>query len=402
MTRAAKIEDSKAIEFHLSGKSIEEIQRAIIDEFIKKDPNVQQFHNVTESIDKKRGEVADGLLHRIAPTFFNEGNVYSGKSLIQIAEEFLQERGINTRSMSNMQIVDFYFGKRDASTSDFPLLLEQLSNKLLRTDYPWQPEYWNLIARETSVSNFKPKNFYQFDSNNGMEQIIEGDEIKYGKMVEAKQTLSVSSYGEGVKFTRKAMINDDLSAFEKIPQRFVLDWQTMQGDMIWGMLLNNIKMDDGNALFSAAHNNYIATGSGAALSSTTLQAAIVNFKRQYGINGKRRIRVLPKYLIVGPEQEVAAYQLLHTVLATQTSQVNPFSNMGLTLITEPRLDANSWFLAADPAAIDGLYYAYLDGNGGLRSYRVEDFDTDSIKFAVRGEFGCAAIDYRGWYKNAGK
>ena len=57
--------------------------------------------------------------------------------------------------------------------------------------------------------------------------------------------------------------------------------------------------------------------------------------------------------------------------------------------------------AFDPSSIEGLYYAYLQGNGGLRTNREESFDTNGVKFAVTGEFGVAAIDYRGWFKNAG-
>ncbi len=408
-TRAAKLDDSKAIEYFKSDRPLDEIRQSIIEEYAKSDTKISgmQVEVGKDGLEKKREAVEAALLHRVAPQSFKndtvKGNPFVGRSLVNIAEMLLQERGVNTSNLTPTQIADFYFNKRDASTSDFPLLLEQLSNKLLRTDYPWHPEYWNMIAKETTVPNFKPKNFYQFDTANGMQEIKEGDELKYGKMSESKQTLSLSSYGEGILFTRRAMINDDLSAFEKIPQRFVLDWETMQGDLIWGMLTNNVTMDDNKGLFHADHKNLAAGGDKGILSATTLQTAIIAFKRQYGITGKRRIRVQPKYVIVGPEQEIAAYQLLNkAIVPTQVSQVNFFSAMGLEVIVEPRLGAKEWYLAADPGAIDGLYYAYLDGNGGLRSQRVEDFDRDSIKFAVRGEFGCAAIDYRGWYKNPGE
>ena len=88
-------------------------------------------------------------------------------------------------------------------------------------------------------------------------------------------------------------------------------------------------------------------------------------------------------------------------LCNQNGRCKPREN-AYTLIVEPRLQGNAWYLAAEPEEIDGLYYCYPDGNSGLRSNRVDDFDTDSIKFAVRGEFGTQAIDFRGWIMSPGQ
>jgi phage major head subunit gpT-like protein len=166
------------------------------------------------------------------------------------------------------------------------------------------------------------------------------------------------------------------------------------------MVTGNVKMDDGKAFFSTEHKNIAETAD--ILSDTTLTSALIAFKNQVDIDGNRKIRVQPKMLIVSPDYEIAARKLLTVIAPTNTGEVNVWASMGLTLIVEPRLSGKVWYMSADPNAIDSLYYANLDGQDGLRSNREEDFDTDSVKFAVRGEFGVAAIDYRGWYKNAGE
>lgn len=44
------------------------------------------------------------------------------------------------------------------------------------------------------------------------------------------------------------------------------------------------------------------------------------------------------------------------------------------VIVEPRLtDPKAWYLMADPYAVDSLYYAYLEGNEGLRVDSTEEF-----------------------------
>jgi len=345
--------------------------------------------------------IENALLHRINPTVFKlEGNnEFRGMSLCEIGKDVLTANGVSTRGKDKTEIAKLIImGQRDMSTSDFPLILENVLNKILRADYQLAEEYWGLIARETSVNDFKAKAMYQIDSSNGMKELPEGDEIKYGKMDEAKQTISVKTFAEGLILTRKMIINDDMSAFERIPQKFVTDWDLLRGDMVWGMLTNNVKMDDGKTLFHADHANLATTA--AALTEASLTAAILALKKQKGISGKT-LRIVPKYLIVAPDQEITARKLLATVAPTQSSNVNVFSTMNITLIIEHRLSGNAWFMTADPASIDGLYYAYLSGQGGLRSNREDDYNTQGIKFAVTGEFGVAAIDHRGWFKNVG-
>ena len=412
-TRAAKLSDTEAIDFFNSAETIENIRQLVIDKFVaaapaKPDGNVSITAG-KEGIDKKREAAEQSVLNRIDSKAFPLDEVegareFRGLAVHEIAKEFMLERGSNIRMLSKEAIADSIFsGKRDMATGDFPLLLENVMNKALRGDYEYAQEFWALIARETSVSDFKAKSLYQVDSTNGMAELPEDDEIKYGKLLEAKQTIKVKSFGEGLRFTRKAFINDDLSALSTIPSKFVLDWNTTQGDLIWAMLTtgtDGVVMDDTKRLFHTDHGNK-NSGAGSALADAGLTAALKAFKAQTGIDGKRKIRVTPKYLIVSPDLEVTARKLLYAALTPHaSSDVNVWAG-AYTLIVEPRLTGNIWYLAADPNAIDGLYYAYLNGNSGLRSNRIDNFETDSIDFAVRGEFGCAAIDYRGWQKNVG-
>jgi hypothetical protein len=408
-TRAAKLPDSDAITFFKSDKPLADIRQLIIEKFIDGQPKpVDGNHSAgigKEAIDKKREAAEHAMLNRLAPKIFDLSKVegardFRGLSTHEIAKELMAERGVNVRMMGKFDIAKaVYEGTRDMSSSDFPLLLENVLNKSLRADYNFAPEFWDKIAAETSVSDFKAKSLYQVDSVNGMGEIPEGDEIKFTKLAEAKQSIKVKSFGEGLQFTRQMFINDDLSAFSKIPSKFVLDWNTLRGDLVWAMITSNVTMDDEVALFHTSHKNLL-TGTDSAFGDTALTASKKKFAAQVGIDGKRKIRVQPRYLIVSPDLEISAMKLLTEIIPGTIGDVNIWAKQ-FELIVEPRLSGAAWYLAADPAQIDGLYYAYLNGNSGLRSTREERFKTDSIDFMVRGEFGVAAIDYRGWQKNAG-
>ncbi|MDR2004160.1 MAG: Mu-like prophage major head subunit gpT family protein [Prevotella sp.] len=356
-------------------------------------------NSIEQIYEQARKDAADAILNRIAPNTFKDVNGYRSMSLMEIGQSFLKLRRVPVAGKSKDEIAGMLLCGRDMSTSDFPLLLEDVANKMLRNEYGLAPEYWDKIARRTSVTNYKDAKLYQIGSANGMKELAEGEELKYGKLQEAAQTIRVKSYAEGLKFTRQMIINDDLSAFETIPQKFGRDWNLLRGDLVWGMIKDNAVMPDGNAFFSAAHNNLSPNPD--QIGEDSLTEALLAFRTQTGIDGEP-IRAIPKYLIVSPEQEIRARKLLTLTMATNTGDVNVFSTMGLELIVEHRLEGTAWYLAADPNAIDGLQYAYLGGTDTLRTNREDNFDTDSIKLGVRGDFGVAAIDWRGWYKNAGE
>ena len=404
--RAAKLADTYGIELYQSKKSIEECRQAIIEKVIAgQTPAPNGSHNMrvgVEAIEKKRTAIQGAILHRVYPSVFKleKGAAdYRGMTLVEMGKELLTERGVSVRGLDKMGVANLIFG-RAHSSSDFPILFEGAIDKMLRADYTFVDEFWNKIARQTSVNDFRAKNLYQVESANGMTEAPEGSEIKYTTLVEGKQSIRVKSFAEGIKFTRQAFINDDLDALSIIPSRFVKDWDELRGNLVWGLITDNVTLGDNKALFSADHKNLL-TGAGSALSADSLAAALLLFKKQTGIDGKRRIRVVPKFLIVPPELEVAARKLLTAVTPATTQDVNVFANAFDTIV-EPRLtNATAWYLSADPNAIDSLYYAYLQGNEALRVNNEDDFNTDSMKYAVRGDFGTAAIDFRGLVKANG-
>lgn len=404
-TRAAKLPDTFAIGLFRSKLNIDQCRQAVIIHMAKNQRNVNGGHAVSVGLDgatKKRTAVQNAILHRVYPAKFSldaGAREFRGMTLIEMGKELLHEHGVSTRGLSKTQVADRVFG-RSMSSSDFPLLFEGVIDKMLRAQYEFAPEHWDKIARQTTVMDFRAKGLYQAGSTNGMKKVAEGGEIKYTKLTESKSTIRVESYAEGISFTRQAFINDDLGAFAVIPANFVKDWDETRGALVWGLLIDNVKMADEKNLFSADHANLL-TGANSALSEAGLSNAKVLLSRQKSIDG-RIIRVLPKYLIVPPELEVTAKKLITDITPTKATDANVFAN-AFDVIVEPRLtDATAWYLSADPNAVDSLYYAYLEGNETLRVNSDENFKTDSMDYAVRGDFGAAAIDYRGVVKANGK
>ena len=157
-------------------------------------------------------------------------------------------------------------------------------------------------------------------------------------------------------------------------------------------------MSDGKSLFHVDHGNRAASGS--ALSITAVSAARVAMRRQKGLAGEI-IQVLPMFLVVPPEKETEAEQIVAQLASVKVDEVNPFSAK-LTVLCDPNLtSATRWYLAAAPGRPEGLQHAYLDGFKGPQIVTREGFEVDGTEFKVSMHFGCGFVDWRAWYMNPG-
>ena len=112
------------------------------------------------------------------------------------------------------------------------------------------------------------------------------------------------------------------------------------------------------------------------------------------------IGAAPRYLLVGPELETIAERLLASIYAATVDDVNPFSQK-LSLLVEPRLPGDEWYVFADPANVPFFEHAYLSGAEGPQISTREGWETLHREYRVTLDFGAAIVDYRGAVKSEG-
>lgn len=318
---------------------------------------------------------------------------YAAMSTIDLGRDCLRRSGVNTTGMS----ADTVITRALHSTSDFPLILGDTVSRELRRAYDAAPSGVRMLARQTTARDFRAKRALQFGEGPELKKVLEGGEFQHGTIEESAETYSVETFGRIFSISRQALINDDLGAFTQIPAKLGNAARAFEAAQLVTKLVANPTMSDGTEVFHADHGNL--AGSGAALSVTTLSAARNAMRRQTGLGGEP-INAAPYAVVVPPELETIAEQLLTQINARSTDEVNPFGN--LVLAVEPRLtDTAAWYVAADPATIDGLEYAYLEGAPGPQIETRQGFEVDGVQMKVRLDFGCGWTDYRGWYRNEG-
>jgi hypothetical protein len=399
--RGLKLDPAFADEMITKGTSADEARRLAISKAAERSndtikPPMGHVETLVDEVDTRRAAVAEALLHRHAPAqhkLSDNGKRFAGLSLIETARELLSARGVDIRGMSRDQIAT----RAMMTTGDFPYILANVANKTLRQAYEAAPQTFRPFCRQVTAPDFKTISRTALGDAPSLEKVNEHGEYKYGAVSEGREQYAVASYGKIVALTRQTIINDDLSAFTRLPEMFGRAAADLESDTVWGILTANAAMADGVALFHANHGNL---PTGAAISVTQLGVARAAMRIQAGLDG-RKINVAPRYLLVPAALETLAQQYTSQAYAAnvQTS-INPFAG-ALQVLAEPRLDAASttaWYVAADPMQIDTIEYAYLEGNQGVYLETKEGWEVDGVEFKARLDFGAKAIDHRGFVK----
>jgi hypothetical protein len=351
--------------------------------------------------DTRREAISVALLHRHNPAteLTDAAREWRGMSLMEMARYSLEANGEKVRGLAKRDLAEMAL--RQHSTSDFPSILSNVAGKTLRAGYEVSPQTFKAWQRRATAPDFKQITRLQLGGAPSFLLVPEGGQFKQGTIGEGKEVYSLATYGRIFSVTRQTLINDDLDAFTRIPEMWGRAAADFESDVAYAPLIANPNMGDGVALFHATHGNL--AGSGGAIAEATLQAGEIAMGNQKGIEG-RPIRATPKFLLTAVKDKVAAQKLLTAVLAAQTSNVNVYAG-SMTPIVEPRLNrasgATPWFMAADPAQVDTIEYAYLEGDDGVFLEERAGFEVDGMEFKARLDFASKAIDHRGLYMDPG-
>lgn len=369
------------------------------------------IETVRDEVEVRRAGAVEALLHRYDPgnvKLTDNGKQFRGMTLRELMRDCLEVKGVRTRGMSVNEMWERTF----LSGSDLPNIVLDAANKSLRAAYDAVPRTFTQWCRQTSAPDFKNINRIALSGAPSLTLVLPGGEFKRGIMTDSKESYALLTYGKIVAINRQTIVNDDMDAFTRVPALMARAASDLEADTVYSIITTNANLSDGGALFNAtavttAGGHANLTSSGTAINVDNLGVARASMRKQVGIEG-RPINVVPKFLIVPAAKETLAEQYTSAdFVSAKSSDINVFRSgrpSALTVVAEPRLDANSgtaWYLAADPGQIDTVEYAYLEGQQGVYLETRMGFDIDGMEIKVRDDFAAKAIDYRGLYKNNG-
>lgn len=342
--------------------------------------------------------MADAIMARAGLVDFNQESRKFNGTLMELARHVSGMNGGHL-GMSPMEQAKRAF----QSTSDFPLILENVMNKTLAKGYEETPRTFLGLGTQTTANDFRAKNTYRMGDAPSLLPLGENGEYESGTIGEAKESYFIDTYARTIGFSRKMLINDDMGALTAVPRMFGQAGSRLESDIVWGLLLNynfrknaaaDFKMRDGKHLYHADHKNLLTTVA-SALSKTSL-SDMRKLGRKFKTLDGNFMNIMWNTLVVPEELETLAEELLiNTILATQTNNTNSFQGKyGFRI--EPRLSVVSqtaWYAFTNQLA--AFEYAYLAGEEGMYTEVNQSTNIDGMEVLVRKDFGAGFTDERG-------
>lgn len=341
-----------------------------------------------------RSAASDALAHRMAPgrvKLEGRASEYRGLPLVDLVAEVAAARGerIGTRDRTAL-------AERAMTTSDFPAILADAANKTMLANYGAAEPTYRKWAANRPFTDFREHSFLRVGDFPQFSETAETGELAFGTFSENREKVKAKQLDAGIIIGRRALLNDDLSALADFSSMIAIRAAADENARAYAVLAANAALADGVALFHADRANLAATGTDVAAG---LDAAVASLRAMKGLDGVQ-LNVAPRFLIVGPAREAAARRAVADITPTKSADVNPWAG-AFEVVVDAAIPGNTWYLAADPAAVPCVVYGCVAGSNGPEIRTEVDFDTRSVKVAAGLDFAVGAIDYRGLYKNAG-
>lgn len=344
-----------------------------------------------------RSAMAGALAHRLSfGTVALEGRAaeFRSHSVLDLVGDLVVARGERINLRDREALLERAVGAH--STSDFPLLLADAANRTLLASYQAAAPSYRQWASRRPFRDFRDHSFLRIGDFPEFKEINENGETKYGTISENAEKVRAKEFGTGIAIGRRALINDDLSALSDFSAMIAVRAASDENRKVYGVLLANGNLSDGKAIFHADHGNL---QTGAALSVDSVGAAVASLRKQKAKDGVV-LNLQPKYLIVGPDQELKGRQVLAAITPTKAADANPWAG-ALEIVVDAEIPGNAWYIAVAPESAPSIVYGYVAGSEGPQIRTEIDFDTRAVKVAAGLDFATGAIDFRGLQKNPG-
>lgn len=334
-------------------------------------------------------------------------------SLLDLARGALQRIGVRTKGMGKDALIERAISH---GSSDFPNLLMNVANKALLAGYAETPATWRQFVRVVSRPDFKLGYMVRLSDAGDLIETGDMEPMPESSFDDRSDSFAIATYSRRFGLSRRAIINDDLSAFDEIPRAMGAAAKRVPGNLYYALLMSASGVgptmaEDSKALFATDHPsgaNYIATAG--AIAIATLGAAKKLMRMQTGfIAGGETPPILnltPKYLLVPAALEGVALQYTTQLIPNQSSNVVPQWQTALQVVVEPKLDGGTdgtvnWYLISDPALLACAQVAFLDGKEEPTMIRQEGTNILGVEWGVYFDCGVKFVDHRGMFRQKG-
>lgn len=313
----------------------------------------------------------------------------------------------------------------NVNSSTMSNLVADVLNKVLVQEFQEYPQWWQPFVTQMDFSSLQNVRWVTLGGVGELPTVAEGAAYTELNWDDRYETAPFVKKGGYLGITIEAIDKDDTARLRAAPRALAqAAWLTLGKTISNIFTVNNgggPTLSDGVNLFHASHGNLGST----ALSLSAWVAARTAMRKQSELNSGERLGFLtaPRYLLVPPDLEVTALQILassHDYSFAMSNGVGPapiniFSegetaDMRLrsarerVVVVDLWTDTNDWAAVADPRLYPSIGLGFRYGRTP-EIYSVSSptaglmFSNDVMPVKVRFFFAVGPVDYRGLYKS---
>jgi hypothetical protein len=297
-------------------------------------------------------------------------------------------------------------------STDFRSIVEPILSECFDGVYDQRKDEWSRVFREEQGI---PRNYHEEPVLYGFgaaPQLPDGSPVSYqqGGVLFLKRYV-YNVYGLAFALTKVLVEDGDHIRIGQVyakhlAQSLIETKETLSANVLNRAFNASYAGGDGVALNSASHpivtgtvSNLLSTS--ANLSQTSLEQMLIQI-RQAVDNNNKKIRLVPRQLVVAPGNVFQAEVLLKSVLraGTANNDINPVKSIGLmdegATVLSRLTNANAWWVQTD--APEGMK---LLMRRALEKTMEGDFETDSMRYKATERYDVGFTDWRSMYGTPG-
>ena len=297
-------------------------------------------------------------------------------------------------------------------STDFRSIVEPILNECFDGVYDQRADEWSRVFREQDGI---PRNYHEEPVLYGFgaaPQLPDGTPVTYqqGGVLFLKRYV-YKVYGLAFALTKVLYEDGDHIRIGQTYARHLAQSLVETKELLSANVLNtafnsSYPGGDGVSLINTAHpivngtfSNQLATA--AVLSQTSLEQMLIQVRQAVDNNGKR-IRLVPRQLVVAPGNIFQAEVLLKSVLRTgnANNDINPVKSIGLldegAAVLSRLTSSTAWWVQTD--APEGMK---LLMRRRLEKTMEGDFETDSMRYKATERYDVGFTDPRAMYGTPG-
>jgi hypothetical protein len=297
-------------------------------------------------------------------------------------------------------------------STDFRSIVEPILNECFDGVYDQRADEWSRVFREEDGI---PRNYHEEPVLYGFgaaPQLPDGTPVTYQQGgVLFLQRYVYKVYGLAFALTKVLVEDGDHIRIGQVYAKHLAQSLVETKELLSANVLNTAFNSsyvggDGVSLINTAHpivngtfSNQLSTA--AVLSQTSLEQMLIQIRQAVDNNGKK-IRLVPRQLVVAPGNIFQAEVLLKSVLRTGSANndINPVKSIGLldegAAVLSRLTSSTAWWVQTD--APEGLK---LLMRRRLEKTMEGDFETDSMRYKATERYTVGWTDPRSLYGTAG-